>query len=204
MCMAPSVDSQPISLFVFCAVFLVASPPAEAFVDHAAFETVRECVACHPRTLPTHERKIPDHMTKTLPLSRSGRMRCTTCHDCISGTCILREQGTDLCAVCHDCSQGMACMLGIVHLGNAADPDLVARGCLSCHDGSVGSDARGGHHVSERYVVSGGFKKLSDGRVRLVDGKVACVSCHNPYHPEGQRLVTDGAESRLCLSCHSR
>jgi len=37
----------------------------------------------------------------------------------------------------------------------------------------------------------------------LPDGKLSCVSCHQPYKKEHGKLVVTNANSSLCLQCHS-
>lgn len=41
--------------------------------------------------------------------------------------------------------------------------------------------------------------------VRLVDGRVECVSCHNPHDPANRPfLVTSDEGSALCYTCHNK
>lgn len=103
--------------------------------------------------------------------------------------------------------------------------DYISRACLSCHDGSfvrfplvrvadwdgksrLGGFVRGIHPIGIDYEKSrrlrGGLKlvTLLDRRIRLVQGKVSCISCHDPYSPRAFHLVMENTGSRLCLSCH--
>ena len=93
------------------------------------------------------------------------------------------------------------------------------RVCLSCHDGTVASDASAkgdgthagaGHPTSVRY---GGTNLGSprtplvpigsvDPRLRLFNGQVGCATCHSPYSSEAKLLVMRNDRSALCLSCH--
>ncbi len=93
--------------------------------------------------------------------------------------------------------------------------------CLSCHDGTIGSDQAinlGGqaantiaidpdrsHPVSVDYSVSfsrkrGGLRHPStlDG-VRLYDGKVECATCHDIHASSRLRA----SKRALCTSCHN-
>ncbi len=93
--------------------------------------------------------------------------------------------------------------------------------CLSCHDGTIGSDqaiSLGGqaantiaidpdrsHPVSVDYSVSfsrkrGGLRHPStlDG-VRLYDGKVECATCHDIHASSRLRA----SKRALCTSCHN-
>ena len=123
----------------------------------------------------------------------------------------------------------------------ASGIDVETMKCLGCHDGVIAKDmghnageSRGGslqnHPVGIRYSssVMGNYreympKAVIDERVKLIDGKVSCVSCHqlkdtttpepekafaDEYEPDfsctssGKTTVTtDG--SALCLSCHN-
>jgi predicted CXXCH cytochrome family protein len=103
--------------------------------------------------------------------------------------------------------------------------DPVSRDCLSCHDGSIAklsavsvgswthtTNLRGYnagiHPIGIDYEESrrrhGGLKAVFaiDKRIKLVEGKVSCASCHDPYSDRKGRLVMDNRGSRLCLGCH--
>jgi predicted CXXCH cytochrome family protein len=99
--------------------------------------------------------------------------------------------------------------------------------CLSCHDGagavSVSVDWRNNpahltalrrpsgsdHPIGmdyESYVAQGRDYKSVGGNTKMVfvNGKVGCLTCHNPLNPEKGHLVMSDRGSALCLSCHSR
>ena len=61
-----------------------------------------------------------------------------------------------------------------------------------------------GHPVDRLYVTNRNFNRLTDRKVELVDGKITCDSCHNPYRSEKARLVKTNAQSNLCLTCHRK
>jgi len=46
--------------------------------------------------------------------------------------------------------------------------------------------------------------RLLPERVRLPDGKVSCVSCHDLYETEPRRLAVSMEKSELCLTCHDK
>jgi predicted CXXCH cytochrome family protein len=176
-----------------------------ADVDHSIYQTRAECIECHPRDLPTHTFSHPLFMSEDLPLDYGGNITCFTCHDCASGRCMFRKKREELCMVCHDCSQGMACSIGAAHLGSARDINILLNGCLACHDGFIGpSVGTEGHRVNMVYTLKKGFNSISDSRIVFVDGKVTCISCHNPYKNEDKRLIKSNEGSRLCLTCHSK
>lgn len=85
--------------------------------------------------------------------------------------------------------------------------DPMSSECLSCHDGSSAPLTGYSHPVgvqypafsrSGRYVSKGALNR----RIVLIDGKVGCLSCHNPLNPSKFHLVMSNDGSRLCFSCH--
>lgn len=106
--------------------------------------------------------------------------------------------------------------------------------CLRCHDGTIARDTIGGtrrerfgnkehpgrfkagHETSEHPVGvdyplhTKGFRPmvsvLAKGTVSLPDGKVECMSCHDPHNMAGldHMLVDKNARSNLCLTCHRK
>lgn len=103
--------------------------------------------------------------------------------------------------------------------------------CLGCHDGTVGTSMISGAHALLA-GVRGGFYAPGDyawrdhpigipyrgdgrdlrpesfvtkaGRIRLPDGAVECISCHDPHNESGvpKMLVMSNRRSALCLTCH--
>ena len=112
------------------------------------------------------------------------------------------------------------------HSSNGSAMDGASRDCLSCHDGVTASDAghetgmsRGSgyfgdkgrnHPIGVPYPRSGTRRVEVPLRsaaalpetVRLPGGVVSCVSCHDLYQPEKNRLSVPVEGSRLCLTCH--
>jgi predicted CXXCH cytochrome family protein len=103
--------------------------------------------------------------------------------------------------------------------------------CLGCHDGAVATSVIGSAHamlagVREGFSVPDGFvwrdhpigvpyptsdrqyRPLSfvsvDGKVRLPEGRLECISCHDPHDASGvpKMLVMSNRRSALCLTCH--
>lgn len=196
-------------ILLFLPLFLLffAYGEAAARVDHSIYKLPKECLNCHPRSVPTHKLAAPEHMSENLPLDSNGRMACMTCHICEGETCILRKNTRELCTACHDCTQGMACMIGVVHMGSPSEIEALVRNCLACHDGVMGNrniSVPGDHPVDIFYIKSKNFKIVTDTRVLFVGGKVTCISCHNPYSTEKARLIKSNARSALCLTCHRK
>lgn len=114
---------------------------AYAQTYHAPYLPADECIKCHPRANPTHaitspRRPVPGDM----PLDKN-MITCITCHNCISGTCILRRLPVEICHSCHDCTQGMACLIGVAHLGNAPNINAIVKGCTknAIMEGALGA-----------------------------------------------------------------
>lgn len=107
--------------------------------------------------------------------------------------------------------------------------DSFSRNCLTCHDGTRASDvsvnyrnATGGfkknshsggkdHPIGMDYASyassgDGGYKSIAtlDSKMIFIDGKVGCLTCHNPLNPEKKHLVMSDQRSALCLTCHNK
>jgi predicted CXXCH cytochrome family protein len=196
-------------VLIVLAFISLALQMASARVDHTDYEEVRECLECHPRAMPTHLRQTPSDMREDWPLDERGRMLCVTCHDCITGTCTLRKPSERLCNVCHDCTQGMSCLIGTVHMGDSpAVKAFSTKRCLTCHESAKTPDVcmLGEHKADVVYLESANPTlrgRLEQG-ILIMDGKVTCFSCHNPYSTRNAKLTRSNRESRFCLRCHHR
>lgn len=100
-----------------------------------------------------------------------------------------------------------------------------SRECLSCHDGtlskathtqiaglsfqhgkSIGVSHPIGVDYEEVYLLKPGKYhpvQSLDPVIVLVNGKIACKTCHDHYSRHKKHLVMDNFKSRLCLSCHN-
>ncbi len=103
--------------------------------------------------------------------------------------------------------------------------------CMGCHDGTVGTSTINGVHtmlagVRDGFPVPGDFAwrdhpigipypggrrdfrpasfVTKSGRVPLPEGRVECISCHDPHNEAGVpgMLVMSNRRSALCLTCH--
>lgn len=119
--------------------------------------------------------------------------------------------------------------------GRTGTPGTSSLLCLSCHDGSVAIDAFGAeamttgsmlgsrgrigahgelgsdHPVGVRYPdhdrgYHARAQVEADGSVRLPEGRVECVSCHDVHRPgvADKLLVKSNDRSALCLTCHRK
>lgn len=146
----------------------------------------------------------------------TGRLFCALCHE------ELQQPGSQ-----HRIAE-------IVHAKNALTPsreeinsilDPVSLECISCHDGAVGKamnvrlagDAtltyagrNMDHPIGMNYREAAQYsRKLHPVEslsplIMLVDGKVGCSSCHNPYSHELTMLAMGNKGSALCLQCHNK
>jgi hypothetical protein len=105
--------------------------------------------------------------------------------------------------------------------GNQVEIDTFSYDCLTCHDGvntrmhvinfkndsqnrgssqALSKDHPIGMHYGSYAYSSDTFRRLYELNedMILVDGKVGCLTCHNPLKPEKKHL----ASSNLCLGCH--
>lgn len=109
----------------------------------------------------------------------------------------------------------------------AGQPGAASMACLSCHDGTLGSDVHAegdlgwdlgdDHPISVSYdttvdpafrsadeVAGAGLKLYANGQERTVE----CGSCHNPHNAGAQGgkafLRVSNENSRLCLICHTK
>jgi len=112
--------------------------------------------------------------------------------------------------------------------GEQIELDPISFDCITCHDGVsaplhdirfkndtgrtgniqmvMGPHPIGMHYGSASYAKPGSLRdqgSLNDDMV-LVNGRVGCLSCHNPLNPEKKRLIVGLDHSQLCLTCHVR
>lgn len=106
--------------------------------------------------------------------------------------------------------------------------------CLRCHDGTIARDTLSAAtkdrfinkenpglfstgHGSSDHPVGVEYPKfardfqpapsvVAAGTVVLPDGRVECISCHDPHGMSGEKkfLVQSNARSALCLTCHRK
>ena len=105
--------------------------------------------------------------------------------------------------------------------------DSFSADCISCHDGvsasSIGVDLRdrpfnrrstvssfkSDHPIGMNYnnYVAGSrsFKPVGmNSKMVFVNGRVGCLTCHDPLNEEKGHLVMSDRNSALCKSCHDK
>lgn len=111
-------------------------------------------------------------------------------------------------------------------VSNRLDVDPLSADCMGCHDGasasaigivlrdqptrhgqvdSFTSDHPIGMTYSSYAAFSGSYKELSNpGKMVFVNGRVGCLTCHDPLNQEKGHLVMSDSKSALCLTCHNK
>lgn len=140
-----------------------------------------------------------------------GRAFCDLCHNKESIGSSWRHQT----AIVYAHSQGK-----LIQNAKGAFLDKFSSECLSCHDGSISKFPRVevkqgvwqhgigiSHPVGVEYPRGEDFK-FADSlpkEVRLFDGKIGCLSCHEIYNSKVKNMLAmSNAKSRLCLACHKK
>jgi predicted CXXCH cytochrome family protein len=86
------------------------------------------------------------------------------------------------CNICHVSHKGGG--LGLVK-------KTVTELCLECHPDRMGSTEH----------VVGVIPSININRLPLIDGKMNCVTCHNPHKNTFENMLRIPPE-KICLSCH--
>lgn len=111
----------------------------------------------------------------------------------------------------------------------ATGTDGLSNDCLSCHDGVMAKsfhvriknnpagrvmsleDIIGGHPVGmeyDKYVSVNGKEYRRDvsfsRNMIFAEGKVGCLTCHNPLNGKKGHLVMKNERSELCFACHNK
>lgn len=190
--------------------------------------TMSRCVVCHGNLkFASHPIGVKlNTVPQGVRVNSRGEIDCLTCHSAHGAEVTTFNRPS--CDTCHPDGKGHA-GLKIAHFGQVAEQigDSTLDGsvvlCGSCHDGAVGSNT--GSHEPARVIrasaVSGDHPIGSDyptvskpghrffpidelpGGIILMNGKVGCLSCHNPYGDASTSyLVMSNRRSALCLTCH--
>ena len=105
----------------------------------------------------------------------------------------------------------------IPHHGLEVEADGTADDCIGCHDGFVAKNAsfctvecdfRGSHPILKHYPPPGKeaafvpLEVLTAEGVKLEQGQITCISCHNLRNPDRYHLWIDNGDDKLCQACH--
>ena len=158
---------------------------------------------------------------------------CHDVHGSKPGLLRGEKRGKDLCLACHDnqffnsmkdsgvsLQQSGHAVADMSQVDKSTDIDALSLQCMGCHN----KEADGGVRVGNGIVrhSSGGAnhpigipypvismnrdfrpKGMLPKEIWLPNGKVSCVSCHQPYKKEHGQLVITNDRSSLCTQCHA-
>ena len=98
-----------------------------------------------------------------------------------------------------------------------------SRSCLSCHDGVIAKNAFSPGPADSRYAQPGNHPMMVsyqdaywrnpmalvapgalDARLRLVDGKVQCITCHEVSSQRQWTTVSLPGRREICHGCHRK
>lgn len=105
----------------------------------------------------------------------------------------------------------------VAHYGQMVENNGGPNDCIVCHDGLIAPDAHyctvecgfgASHSIFKEYPPrskEGSYapvESLQEKGMRLFNGKVSCVSCHDLRKSTKYHLIMDNSRSALCFSCH--
>lgn len=186
------------------------SIPLERYLDKEGRIT---CITCHEVHKEQDRSFNRQELQGLLRGHTQGRAFCFVCHN----QDILGAKWRHSMVVAYAHSPGQ-----LSQNPTASLLDEYSVECLSCHDGVIskmtpiqvkGGDFKHGiglsHPVGVEYPVMGGYNEFNPRNtlpeeVKLFNGTVGCLSCHDPYSKKKPLLVMDNTRSALCLTCHRK
>ncbi len=180
------------------------------------------CITCHIAHTTyddtDYEHKRWDGNPFFLRYKTPGKLFCFQCHS--NGTESFEIKKVDA----HAMGFGRAHMLGHdIVLKQVLDDG--SRDCLICHDGTLSQDAtvkvagadwEHSQSIGVSHPIGIDYGSLYrknprrlrnpgalDRRIKLVEGKVGCQSCHSHFSKLPHLLVMENDGSKLCLQCHN-
>ncbi|MDD2541453.1 MAG: cytochrome c3 family protein [Desulfuromonadaceae bacterium] len=106
--------------------------------------------------------------------------------------------------------------------------DYLSKSCLGCHDGDISRDVivnyrnspgnkTSHYNVSKEHPIGMNYTAYSardplsykpanpiNSKMIFVNGRVGCLTCHDPLNPKKDHLVMSNFGSALCLNCHNK
>lgn len=174
-------------------------PPPELPLDWKGDVT---CSTCH---------EVHGSGPGRMRTARLGAPFCESCHEA-SFFGAMRDQGQSIVRSGH---------LRVAARDANLEVDRFSAQCLECHSDRGGTSMvrvsagglarhRGGaanHPVGKdyrRWLSYGGYRQPGSipKAIRLPDGMVSCVSCHEGYAREHGKLVMANDRSQICFGCH--
>lgn len=105
----------------------------------------------------------------------------------------------------------------ILHHGLKADSEGSSTDCLSCHDGVLAKPVMlsvtvgnyfCSHPINRNYPPVNSqdayrtVEQVTAAGIKLSNGQVSCISCHNLKNPNAPHLAVPLDKSDLCFTCH--
>lgn len=171
------------------------------------------CLTCHDVHKENKDIYSDNELKGLLRGHATGRAFCYTCHN--EDMLNIGWRHANAINYAHMSDQ-------LVQHNDGALLDTFSVECLSCHDGVVSKMTdvapRAGdfrhsiglsHPIGIEYPIVSvrqDFVNISalPSSIKLFDGKVGCLSCHNLYGGKKNFLVMENRGSALCLSCHRK
>jgi predicted CXXCH cytochrome family protein len=105
----------------------------------------------------------------------------------------------------------------VKHFGHMVENDAEPYSCIACHNGLLAKNAHlctvecgfgGPHSILKTYPPLfqednyASVDELREKGIRLFEGEVTCVSCHDLSKTSKYQLSVDNTKSALCFICH--
>lgn len=105
----------------------------------------------------------------------------------------------------------------VLHNGFMTDSEGGVYDCLSCHDGTIGSSVTLSTMIGnfiDKHPVNRDYPPIDKSEfyvpeemvavsgIKLVNGQITCISCHNLKNQEKYHLAMSMENSSLCFGCH--
>jgi predicted CXXCH cytochrome family protein len=180
---------------------------------HLDWEGRMTCATCHD----IHQKKRKSLFGKGcffLRRAETGQAFCSSCH-----YKVLEEKHRANLDTAHVGSR-------YIETDTENGIDRSSAECLGCHDDEISRHQR-------KMIVTGIWDHGIDGfshplgvrypdpksplsrkefvditglprQIKLIDGKIGCITCHDPYSKEKGQLVISNKRGALCLACHIR
>ncbi len=180
--------------------------PLKAHLDKNGFLTCATCHDIHKENKTSNKAELSGFLWGHM----SGRAFCELCHN----------KETLYAGWKHQTALPYAHSYGkLLQENNGRVLDSLSVECLSCHDGTISQAPQvqvtqgiwqhqigESHPIGIEYPRSEDFvapESLPEG-VQLFEGKIGCLTCHEMFSQENNKLSMNNTRSRLCLACHKK